>query len=92
MREVLSMTENSAAPKVICPYAVQFRFVRIKRLTVYADDDSVSDRLQHTFSGSVASDAGATSRDNADTFGADGVALQLVSCTDRIFADGFGVP
>ena len=46
----------------------------------------------NTFSGSVASDAGATSRDNADTFAADGVALQLVSCTDRIFADGFGVP
>jgi hypothetical protein len=39
-----------------------------------------------------ASDAGTTSRDNADTFGVDETGLELVSCLDRIFADGFGTP
>jgi hypothetical protein len=38
------------------------------------------------------SDAGSTSRDNAATFGADITQLSLTSCTDHIFADGFGVP
>jgi hypothetical protein len=45
----------------------------------------------NSFSGSSASDAGTTSRDNADTFGADQVGLKL-ACNDRIFADGFDVP
>jgi hypothetical protein len=45
----------------------------------------------NTFTGNSASAAGATSRDNADTFGADRVGLVLPVC-DRIFADGFGVP
>ena len=45
----------------------------------------------NTFSGSSASSAGATSRDNPDTFGADQGGLTL-ACNDRIFADGFGTP
>jgi len=45
----------------------------------------------NTFSLSSASNAGTTSRDNADTFGADQVGLML-PCDDRIFADGFGTP
>lgn len=45
----------------------------------------------NTFSSSTASDAGSTSRDNVDTFGADRLGLTLI-CNDRIFADGFGVP
>jgi hypothetical protein len=40
----------------------------------------------------TASDAGTSSRDNADTFGVDKSGLELISCLDRIFADGFGTP
>jgi len=46
----------------------------------------------NTFTNDTTADAGSTSRDNADTFGADIVGLTLASCTDRIFADGFGSP
>jgi len=45
----------------------------------------------NTFSGDTASNAASQPRDNADTFGADVVGLQL-ACNDRIFADGFGAP
>jgi hypothetical protein len=43
------------------------------------------------FINELSSDAGGTSRDNADTYGADRVGLAL-ACGDRIFADGFGAP
>jgi hypothetical protein len=45
----------------------------------------------NTFTNNSADSHGTTSRDNADTFGADRVGLTL-ACNDRIFADGFGSP
>jgi hypothetical protein len=45
----------------------------------------------NTFSENGAGNAGSTSRDNVDTFGADRTGLTL-ACGDRIFADGFGTP
>jgi len=46
----------------------------------------------NTFTNSTATDAGTSSRDNADTFGVDRTILSLTDCNDSIFADGFGVP